>query len=225
MSPSDAFLSEHEQVWQLLPWHVNGTLEPTESERVEEHLRHCLPCHAELDRQRETASLVQGPEDLPLSPRAGLARLEARLEASVRRRPPRRKPLGWAWVALAEAAVIVVLVGSAIVADRPPALPEPRYETLTDPSPVLERATGPLYRVLFAETASERDLRSLLADLHLRVVDGPTPLGLFTLELGAERKDTAAVLERLRSHDAVRFAERIDLRPDRPAGEAPPPPQ
>lgn len=211
MSYHDAFHSEHEEIWELLPWHVNGTLEEREARRVERHLAHCLPCHAELGRQRELASLVQAPEALPLSPGHGLARLEGRL-APTRRLTARRRS-GWSWLALAEAAIIVVLLSAVFAQRRPPALPQATFETLGDAAPALDRASGPVYRALFAESASERELRELLAGLDLRIVDGPSPVGLFTLELTAGTRDPrapAAVLASLRAHDAVRFAEWID---------------
>jgi hypothetical protein len=219
MSHHDAFHSEHEEVWELLPWHINGTLEGRDARRVERHLGHCLPCHAELGRQRELASLVQAPEALPLSPGHGLARLEGRLAAS--RRLTARRPLGWGWLALAEAAIIVVLLSAVLARRQPPALPQATFETLGNAAPALDRASGPVYRALFAESASERELRELLAGLNLRIVDGPSPLGLFTLELAAETQDPrtpAAVLAGLRAHDAVRFAERID-QPSAPQGD------
>ena len=37
----------HEQVQMLLPWHVNGTLDPAESALVETHLEACAECRAD----------------------------------------------------------------------------------------------------------------------------------------------------------------------------------
>lgn len=216
MSLHDAFRSEHEEVWELLPWFVNGSLEESERQRVEDHLRHCLPCHSELDRQRELASLVQAPEELPLSPRRGLARLEERLAPARRRRAGRAAR--WAWLALAEAALIVLLLGVVVARRHQPVPPEPTFRTLSAAPAEVPSASGPLYRVLFAESASERELRELLAGLDLRVVDGPSPLGLFTLELGAPARDPDEVLAGLRAVDAVRFAERVD-RPSASQGD------
>ena len=41
--------------------------------------------------------------------------------------------------------------------------------------------TGPTLVVAFSETATETGIRSLLLDLDLSIVQGPTPLGVYTL--------------------------------------------
>jgi hypothetical protein len=208
MRSRDAFRTEHDEVWELLPWLVNRTLAAHEASRAEAHVRLCLPCRAELERQVETASLLQAPEALPLSPARGLSRLEDRLSA---RAPERgRRWTGWGWLALAEAALIVVLLAASLGRGHAPAAPQPTFETLSDRPTAGARPNGPVYRVLFVERSSERQLRELLAELDLRVVDGPSPLGLFTLELANAQADADAVLTRLRAHRAIRFVERVD---------------
>jgi anti-sigma factor RsiW len=47
----------HEQAQMLLPWHVNGSLEPGEAALVEAHLAECAECRATLPPTRRCAAL------------------------------------------------------------------------------------------------------------------------------------------------------------------------
>src|SRR5438309_1920937 len=38
-----------DRVAELLPWHLNGTLEPAEQHQVQEHLAQCEKCQREFD--------------------------------------------------------------------------------------------------------------------------------------------------------------------------------
>ena len=63
----------------------------------------------------------------------------------------------------------------------------------------------------FQPSATEEQIRSLVSGLHGRLVDGPTPAGLYTIRL--PRQDAAAadqLLAQLNTrHDLVRSAELI----------------
>src|ERR1700724_362285 len=75
----------HENVWLLLPWHVNDTLETAERQVVDEHLIGCALCREELGRCRGlSAALRSGAERAPSPHPIQLARLVERVEASER---------------------------------------------------------------------------------------------------------------------------------------------
>lgn len=50
---------EHDTVFMLLPWHVNGTLAAEEEQLTKRHLATCLVCRKELDQLRLQAQLIQ----------------------------------------------------------------------------------------------------------------------------------------------------------------------
>lgn len=89
----------HQECWELLPWLANGTLEPDEAARVEEHLAACAICREELRACRELAASLPGAAADPGSA-PGLARVIARIEAEaaaghpMRRRDDRAGPDG-----------------------------------------------------------------------------------------------------------------------------------
>ncbi|HEX7848650.1 MAG TPA: zf-HC2 domain-containing protein, partial [Sphingomonas sp.] len=76
--------SPHEQVRQLLPWYINGTLEAGEMATVEAHLADCADCRADLAAERVLARDVAA---LPVDAEHAWSMLSERIDAA---RPPRR---------------------------------------------------------------------------------------------------------------------------------------
>jgi hypothetical protein len=215
-----------EEVQALLPWHANGTLPPDEQAAVEAHLMGCAACRVEARECGELARTVRDAEPLAPTPHpVQLARLMARVEAAERRRPGSDLAFGrrlrrwaarlWAgptalrWAVLVQAALLVGLTAALIrVEPRPPAA----YRTLSDtdrPSPAMR------LRVLFAEDATELEIRRLLLPLGAEIAAGPSPLGAYTVVVpaGGQRADPASVVAaHLRSQPKVRFAEALEER-------------
>jgi Putative zinc-finger len=69
-------------------------------------------------------------------------------------------------------------------AARPAPPARARFVTLSAPAPLVTSA-APQIRVVFAETATEKQMRQVLLSIRGRLVDGPSPLGAYTLELPA----------------------------------------
>jgi Putative zinc-finger len=73
------------------------------------------------------------------------------------------------------------------------------YHTLSAPSALAASAVAsaagaaaPQIRVMFAEAATEKQMREVLLSTRGRLVDGPSPLGTYTLELPAPASAAAA---------------------------------
>lgn len=218
----------HEETMRLLPWYVNGSLPAAERAAFEAHLAVCLRCRAEVAREAGlAAALREAGETAPSPHPAQLARLVARLdepEAVEPRRPARDAadflrslaagtphPVRWA---LAAQLLLVVLLAAALDWRPEPAtapgadVPPASFQTLSDPPAAAASPAGLRLRVVFAEETSERDLRALLHAVGARVVDGPSPLGVYTLEVpsGPAADPLEVVLQHLGSHPHVRFA-------------------
>jgi hypothetical protein len=119
--------------------------------------------------------------------------------------------------------------GAAMSAAPPaPAAPANRrpaeYVTLSAPaaaSVASPAAPRPQIRLLFVETATEKQMRDVLVRTRGRLVDGPSPAGAYTLETapappapGASLTEAApdsvgTILAYLRSQPIVRFAEPV----------------
>src|SRR5436305_4491567 len=226
----------HQRVWELLPWYVNGTLSDQDRVRVEDHAAGCRRCQDEVESCRRTATAIKGLGDVAPSPHpVQLQRMLARIDEAERHdghgRKERReddavvrfgaplraliaatpRPLRGAM--LAQVAVIVLLVGvlvwgelhsgTAVTSSRPPV----SYQTLSDPAPAPVPGGTVVLHLMFSPRATEKEIRGLLLEVHGEITAGPSPLGIYTVEVPAAGHSVSAVLARLHSDPAVAFAE------------------
>ena len=228
---SGDFRREHQDVWELLPWHVNGTLEDAEAAKVDRHLDCCLTCRSELAQQRDLARHIRDSDAIDGVLEASLAKMHARIaedeHGSRHAAAPRRLVDRWLSAALrpfresprlvrslvaVQAIAIAVMVVALSVARPVPSIDSARYGTLAQENGPLQREA---LRVIFDPTAEERALRNLLAAGGLRIVDGPSPTGVYTLSVPAGDGDTVdAELARLQSSALVDFVTRVAPVPD-----------
>jgi len=210
-------VAPHQDMQALLPWYAAGSLADSEAARVQQHLRDCPECRAELAWQRR---LIETAAPLPagLDQEGALARLMPRLdEAAAPLAQPIAKPspvaqapsrfasalLDWlrgpgdwkGWAIAAQAAVIVVLAANMLPANPPPA-----YRALGNAP-----AAAPDVLVVFKPEASVQDVQRLLKGSGARLVGGPTATGAWLLDVDPAQRP--ALLAALRADPAVELAE------------------
>jgi anti-sigma factor RsiW len=199
--------SPHEQAQQLLPWYVNGTLEPDDKALVDAHLVDCADCRAELASEQALAREVAA---LPIDVEHAWSMLNDRIEAAG---PPnrlaepvpflrRKVAMGWALGGpLAAAAAVAFAV--AIV----PGAPSPAGSTYRalGSAPVAQPGNA---LVMFRPDARDGDLRAALTKAGARIVDGPTASGAYIVRIEPDRR--GAALDGLRATPQVELAEPID---------------
>jgi anti-sigma factor RsiW len=181
-----------------MPWLLNGTLKPAERRKLEAHLHDCAACRAELERQRQLATLYW--EAAPAAPEgdasAALARLAARLDAEAA--PPARRSapaVGWRIVAVLQFCVIAALAWT-VLALRPDATePDRQPAAYRGLAASASPASGDAV-VFFAAEAAEIEIRRTLQRAGARIIDGPTAAGAYVLRF--ERDANEAALAALR---------------------------
>lgn len=209
----------HRQLWDLIPWVVNGSADAAERQALEEHLPHCADCREEYAFQsRLHAGIAADAADArPLDAQAGLRQLFARADAAADAdafqaavsdaMQPRRFRLGSRALI---AAVVVQAVGLALFAalllhrERS----EARYETLTRAPAQLSHAT---IRLVPAPMLTLAELQALLAAEKLRIVESNAGGSIYGLapDANASATETAEVVERLRRRPGILLAEAI----------------
>lgn len=208
---------DHEDVWDVLPWYVNGTLAQAERATVEAHLGVCRECRTELERCRGLSRALHAEEAPDWVPSAAhfagiVGRLDA-LAATAQR--PAAMPagtrkgmatlLGWfdgtpgpvRWAMAVQAVVVVVLAAALLERPAP-------YGTLTSPAETPATA-GPRVQMVPASDMSEGELRKLLHAAGATIVHGPSAAGVYTLSLSGPTVEEALAV--LRQHPKVRLAE------------------
>jgi len=226
MTPHEALAPDatcHPEVWALLPWGVNGTLEGHERRAVEERLATCPSCRAELARCHVVAAALLAAPARTWSPSpADVSRILTRVSAADeseprltawlgRRRDQIRRVLAsltptppiLRWAFAVQGALVVLLVSLVVWQATTPA---PAYRTLAKSGDHAGEA-GLKIHVAFAEDMTERELRALLTSVGGTVVGGPSALGIYTVRVGPSSGDPGLALEKLRAHGKVRLAE------------------
>lgn len=183
-------ISDRDQTAKLLPFWVNGTLTATEVIEVEAAMAFDADLRAEADVLKELREEMQASEPAFSPGEMGLKRLQRAIARETRQSAR--------WYRSRAAAVLVAalaLVGIYLV--LPP---------LTDKPDVYRQASGQnianLLTVSFRSDATEGALADLLIRHDLVIVDGPSALRLYRLEVGKDQ-DPASVAVALRRETSL----------------------
>lgn len=219
--PSHA--SRHEESWLLLPWLANGRLSQGERLVVEEHLRECATCQAELARQRLMCRLLTEPERVTYAPGPSLRKLMDRIDGHAPAEPAvarpgrtrdRRASAAFRWRApqLAWAASVVLAVGLTAIGTSTYRWSQKPYITLSNPD---QRPASGVLLVAFERTLPVGEMEQLLHAAGARVVSGPDASGIFGIEPANASAEMRAIAARLRADRRVRWVQPL-------AGSGPP---
>jgi hypothetical protein len=184
--------STHDRVQAMLPWYANHTLEERDRAGVEAHLAHCSACRAEAGLHAAIAERICAARDIHPAPAGGFQALMERIEAH--EASPARRWLRWfrerlqdkglERALMAQAATILLLVvvlGWLVTRPEPPA----EYRTLGTPAGMPSIA-GPQLRLELHGTMTAAELKELLLKVDGQIVHGPTPQGVYIVELTGE---------------------------------------
>jgi anti-sigma factor RsiW len=205
--------SPHRSALELLPWYLNGSLDPDEQAQVEQHLRGCVSCRAELESLRVLqAAYVEG--DSGDQADAALQRLLPQLDddqvaASPGRRPRKfaSSPSTWlaswrrrgasrsaglafagsargpAWVKLALAVQCGVIFALGWKVIAVDRTVREEHEFRTLASSASAGRAAGSIVVVFDQATTQAEMLRILKDCGVRVVDGPTSSNAFVLAL------------------------------------------
>lgn len=203
----------HQRIWELLPWYANGTLGEAERRMVEEHAAQCERCREESHACGQLGAAVrQTAAEAPTPHPARFSRLMSRLDEadgpSVRERLANlltATPKPVRWVLAGQLAALLLLASAQVW--TPPSPPPADFKTLSDAAPAAPAAAQ--VRVVFADGATERQIRDVLLPIGGQLAGGPSQLGVYTIELPEGHEPLPVVLRHLRSRPEVSFAEPV----------------
>lgn len=208
----------HQEVIELLPWYANATLSEAERREVSDHLSDCAACRAELEELTLFQSaVVEAAGELQAPSSARFRQAMAEIESFERARHAAREESHAGWIERIREALLgwfgpMPSFGRALVAAQfvlilglagglGYTLRERDYSTL---SGTTQTAGSARLAIRFNEGISETEMRQLLRGIDGKIVDGPSALGIYTIELAA--KDNAAIdkiVENLRTKTSI----------------------
>jgi hypothetical protein len=220
----------HQEVIELLPWYANATLSEGERREVSEHLASCAPCQAEFEVMTVLQqAVVESSEELPAPAPSLLNKAMAQIDSFERARQPVPERsaswlsdlkdrvsdalFGWCgpmpnFARAVVAAQFLLIVG--LAGGLGYSLWDREYGTL---SGTTQSAGGARIAVRFNESITEAQLRQLLRDIDGKIVDGPSSLGVYTVQVPIAPEKTAEVerlIEALRSKQQwISYVEKV----------------
>lgn len=180
---------------ELLPWHVNRTLEPPERQRVEAHLRDCVACarEAEFLKSMLTAMPEAGTDTRSAPPFSKLLQRINRQERAMN---------NWKM-----AAAVSLLFAVVVAVALPAYLLEPRFQTVTDARSAGETVQLTLF---LREDGDPRALPKIMQRYGADLVAGPGSRNEFVLEFRLGNNENLGELKaQLRAEDDVMLEDEI----------------
>ena len=174
----------------LLPWFVNQTLEPSQQQEVENHLRHCRKCRKEVELLESVREEIKSTPVRPPG-KSGLQRLRQSVRQDKTIKPYRQlnRKINWRpALAIAASMVIVVQAGLLIYSWFGPASMRP----LSGPS-----TKGTVLQITFSPAATEAQIRDTLQSVGGMFVGGPGALGVYRIRIDAQTTDRDAIQKAL----------------------------
>ena len=218
--------ANHDEIWLLLPWYINGSLQVFEREQVKAHVQVCLTCRRELASQAMLAKHLEHTPRVEISSKPSFERLMSRLQEEDAIKPSHVNPpkhkavqsVSWKqafidWLAPKHltAAFATGLLAVVVVSlmNHMQSSPTQTYHTVAEPNS-LDRFKPNDIRVVFAEQVADTEIRRLLSSTHGSIVDGPNPAGVYTVRISSDQGNQTSLdqaLNQLRGNKIVIFAE------------------
>ena len=131
------------RAWDAMPWVLQNSATPEESEWLKDHLAHCESCRTEFAQQSRLRLAMSLPTDISIDANAGLKRLLGRLDAPDTQEIPLRARSGnWLSRALVAVVLIQALSIGALGVKLWSADVSPTYRTLSqEPAPTAPGTT------------------------------------------------------------------------------------
>jgi hypothetical protein len=187
-------MTTHQEILELLPWFVNGTLNEHEQSIVNDHLKGCLECNHEVEVLMATSQVFHTTSEswadsIDQARSDFLQQLDADNEERSYRSP---------WIIPTSLAACLLI---AALFFGPMSQLEDSFETLGN-NVSSER---PVIQLVFHPDTTEMSIRGLILGDQGHIISGPSAQGVYRLEL-SEDGDPQQVLKRLKDHPDVVFA-------------------
>ena len=218
---------EHDEVSELLPWMINGSLSVKEQDKVKLHVKRCSECQKQLESlQAMQQSIAQDKQSWQATP-AHFASILAEVDRMEMADKPieakntesfleriqhwlQKTPVPVRWTLAAESFALLAFLAIMMSPIQMFSLSKNGdFKTLSDTKTIPSTVDKVQMRVLLKDEGLKlSELVSLLRQAHAQIIDGPSDLGFFTIEIAKNEADS--VMSLLAHHPGVRLAQFIE---------------
>jgi len=212
---------------ELLPWYVNGTLEATQREWVEQYARAHADAADELKSTLRFSAKLHEEVEASIPSDTGLNHLMARIRENKNGKRPSvgvmSRMSNWLRMffddfhfspGFALAATIMVVQAGVIgmLVMKQPKLSPGGEDYSTYRSVGEEKKIGPLLKINIKPDAREQDIRLLLVSIGGKLVGGPGQLGDYYVQVATQTLDEAT--EKLKHSNLIDMVEVVTKLPE-----------
>lgn len=213
--------NEHQGVWELLPWYVNHSLEPTEQDIVKKHIKTCVTCRIELNQQQQVFEKMQQIDLLQQVSQISFAQLKKRIEerpkfdVSAEHDKPQKELKHFShqlvnFVKYTALAASLLLLALPFMLDSLIDKPELKGDYRTLANSVKGEQNNNFIRVVFADQSNPEQIEAILSSVSGHIVKGPSQNGIYEVQIGNQQTSSQEIKDailHLRENTSVIFAE------------------
>ena len=205
---------EHQEVWNLLPWYVNHSLDPAEQDFVRKHVKTCVTCRIEINQQQQLLEKIQQPDLLQQVSQVSFAQLKKRMQeqsklsAFAEQAKPRQAQKLFShqfldfvkYTALAASLLLLVMP---FMLNLPTDDPELKGDYRTLANPAEGEHKNNIIRIVFAEHSGTEQIETILNGVSSKN-------GIYEVQIGNRQANSLEVddaISQLRKNSLVVFAE------------------
>lgn len=204
--------SEHQEVWNLLPWYINRSLDAAEQDFVKRHVKTCVTCRIEINQQKQLFEKLQQPDLLQQVSQVSFAQLKKRMHGQSKSRKEQKlyshQFLGF--VKYAALAASLLLLAMPFMLNLPIDEPELKGEYRTLANPAEGEHKNNILRIVFAENSGTEQIEAILNGVSGHIINGPSKNGIYEVQIGNQQanfQEIHDVISHLRKNSLVVFAE------------------
>jgi len=206
-----------DELEELMPWHVNGTLDEPSERRMEQLLAQNPASREDVALLAAVAAAVR-QDHRSYDEQGTLTSLLKRIAPATSKVVASKydsASKSWfdalfSWFEPKFALAVLTIGIQAVVIGALVSRPDRTQPSEVRSQTQVSATAQPMYRITFAPSTAERDIRSLLLAAHAQIVQGPTQLGDYYLALvGSQSSASETVLRQSKLVDSMSKVDRI----------------
>lgn len=213
--------SEHQKVWDLLPWYINHSLDSAEQDIVIKHIKTCITCKIELNKQQQVFDNIQETDILQQVSQVSFVHLLERIDEQPKLHIlpqnnvvekeskffPHQLSGFVRYTALAASVLLLILpfILDSLV-DKPELKSD--YRTLANSAEGKEKHN--LIRIVFTDQSNPEQIEAILKNVSGQIVKAPAETGVYLVQIGNQQTSPEEIkdaISHLHKNALVIFAE------------------